>query len=261
MWQTLPDFCSWYSKEIGAPQAMAKAVKIELIDVSSALKTTFKIPLNISADDFRKLKQSIWDIFWEPVSLRGQERTFRLVISALATENVGSKSLNAPTWQTPSPRPHSSPLRIQAPPTQPTKLDRAWMHASAQQLVRSTPSSSTHTPDIKVRLQTDRTGKLGLLFDKIVPSPTITNLQFFAWFAIKTGYARPEGPPLLRFMFKDAMPNPKVCNIEKGNESFFKYIWGDIKAQCETAMCFIPGLKEFTILVTVPDWVDGKEEW
>jgi hypothetical protein len=91
----LPDFCSWYSKEIGAPQAMAKAVKIKLIDVSSAFKTIFKIPLNILVDDFRKLKQSIWDIFWELVSLKGQERTFRLIISALATENVGSKSLNA----------------------------------------------------------------------------------------------------------------------------------------------------------------------
>ena len=42
---------------------MAKAVKIELIDVSSVLKTIFKIPLNILIDDFRKLKQSIWDIF------------------------------------------------------------------------------------------------------------------------------------------------------------------------------------------------------
>jgi hypothetical protein len=38
---------------------MAKAVKIKLIDVSLALKTTFKIPLNILIDDFYKLKQSI----------------------------------------------------------------------------------------------------------------------------------------------------------------------------------------------------------
>jgi hypothetical protein len=56
------------------------------------------------------------------------------------------------------------------------------------------------------------------------------------------------------------MPDPKVCNIERGNESFFKYIWGDIKAQCDTAMCFMPGLKEFTILVIAPSWVNSNGE-
>ena len=56
------------------------------------------------------------------------------------------------------------------------------------------------------------------------------------------------------------MPTAKVSNIAKGNEDHFNYMRKDIKVQCDRAVLFMPGLKEFVILVTVPQWIEEEEE-
>lgn len=122
------------------------------------------------------------------------------------------------------------------------------------------PFPSKSTADIIIRLQTDATGKFGPPLDKFTLRRQVTTLDFFAWFASQTGHTGPDGPPLLRFTFKDAMPTAKVSNIAKGNEDHFNYMRKDIKVQCDRAVLFMPGLKEFVILVTVPQWIEEEEE-
>jgi hypothetical protein len=68
----------------------------------------------------------------------------------------------------------------------------------------------------------------------------------------------------LKFTFKDAIPAPRATEVLKGNEDHFDYMRKDVKTQCEKAKAYMPDLKEFAILVTVPNWstpVAGGEEW
>jgi hypothetical protein len=125
-------------------------------------------------------------------------------------------------------------------------------------------SSSSSTPPIKiiVRLQVDGSGKFSTPFDKSVLRPKVTTTEFFAWFATQTRRNGPHSPPCLKFTFKDAMPSPKATEVSRGNEDHFNYMRMDIKAQCEKARMYMPDLKEFVVLVTVPNWVSpqGEEE-
>ena len=62
------------------------------------------------------------------------------------------------------------------------------------------------------------------------------------------------------------MPMPQATEISAGNEDHFNYMRKDIKVQCEKAKRFMPELKEFVILVTVPGWVspnveEEEEDW
>jgi len=113
--------------------------------------------------------------------------------------------------------------------------------------------------EIFFRIQINRSGKFSVPFDKSILRPSITVRGFFSWFASKTGHAEP-GPAALKFTFKDAMPAPTSTQVMRGNEDHFKYMRKDIKSQCAKAKVFMPELKEFTILITVPGWDDPSEE-
>lgn len=128
----------------------------------------------------------------------------------------------------------------------------------------SPPSSSSSQVGIVIRLQMDGTGKFSAPFDKSVLRPKVTTTEFFAWFATQTQRAGPHGPSFLRFTFKDAMPSPKSTEVARGNEDHFNYMRKDIKAQCEKAKLYMPDLKEFVVLVTVPgssSTGEEEEEW
>ncbi|KAL2063406.1 hypothetical protein VTL71DRAFT_5211 [Oculimacula yallundae] len=126
-------------------------------------------------------------------------------------------------------------------------------------------SASTSTIDIKIRVQIDRTGRFSTPFDKSVLRPKITTAEFFKWFASQSRHSPPNPPHNLKFTFKDAMPTPQATEIAAGNEDHFNYMRRDIKAQIEKAKRFLPELREFVILVTVPGWTspgaEEDEEW
>lgn len=57
------------------------------------------------------------------------------------------------------------------------------------------------------------------------------------------------------------MPIPQATEITAGNEDHFNYMRKDVKVQCEKARRYMPDLREFVVLVTVPGWVEvGGEE-
>lgn len=78
-------------------------------------------------------------------------------------------------------------------------------------------------------------------------------MEFCIWFSQQTGYRAPE----LRFSFKDVLPTPKINTIARGYEEHLKYVMEDIVPKCEGAAACTPGLSEFVIMVTVPEWVDS----
>jgi hypothetical protein len=57
------------------------------------------------------------------------------------------------------------------------------------------------------------------------------------------------------------MPAPTSTDIARSNEDHFRYMLQDIKIQCDNAKAFMPELKEFAVLATVPGWdLPAKEE-
>jgi hypothetical protein len=126
---------------------------------------------------------------------------------------------------------------------------------------RQTAIAALLDPEISVRVQTDGAGKVSTRYSKWVLRPEITTTDFFAWFAQQTGRGRSEGPPSLRFTFKDAMPAPTSSTIAQANEDHFNLMKRDLKAQFEKAKEFVPNLKEFLVVVTDPGWVSEDEYW
>ncbi|KAK0115519.1 hypothetical protein ONS95_000203 [Cadophora gregata] len=141
-------------------------------------------------------------------------------------------------------------------------------HSQCQQILQrqeSQSSCSSSSLDIKIRVQVDGTGKFSIPFGKSVLRPKVTTTEFFSWFTSQGRQAPPQPPRHLKFTFKDAMPNPQATEIVVGNEDHFNYMRKDIKVQCEKARKFMPELKEFVILVTVPGWtsaeVEEEDDW
>ena len=132
---------------------------------------------------------------------------------------------------------------------------------NTQQNTGNTP----HRPDIIIRLQKNTRGIFSSAYDRDVIYPRVTSAKFFAWFGDQTGYGGPSGPAELKFTFVNALPEPIVNIIGMGNEGHFGYMRQDIKVQYEKALSYMPDMKEFTILVTAPNWVpfelEYEEEW
>lgn len=133
---------------------------------------------------------------------------------------------------------------------------------STEILERSSTSSELLAEvDIVIRIQIERSGKFSIPYDKSFLRPGISVAEFFSWFATTSGYAKL--PAALKFTFKDAMPAPTSTQISRGNEDHFKYLRKDIKTQCTNSKAFMPELKEFVVLITVPGWEDTsiEEDW
>jgi hypothetical protein len=114
-------------------------------------------------------------------------------------------------------------------------------------------------PKIVLRIQIDSHGRLSHSYDKPPLHARTTSTQFFAWFARETGRTSPStSPQKLRFDFKDAVP-AKTSVVAAGNDDHFDLMVGDIKRKVERAAEFMPGLKEFCIVVTDPAWVYGGD--
>ncbi|CZR64899.1 uncharacterized protein PAC_14799 [Phialocephala subalpina] len=109
--------------------------------------------------------------------------------------------------------------------------------------------------EITIRLQVDEVGKFSAPYDFSVWRPKIKTTEFFAWFGGQTGRGGANGPQLLAFTLKDAMPDRITLNIPILNQGDFRWMRKCIMTQFDKAKSFMPGLKNFAVLVTDPEWV------
>jgi hypothetical protein len=63
-------------------------------------------------------------------------------------------------------------------------------------------------PEITIRVQIDRIGKVNIRYSKWILRPEITIIDFFTWFIYQTGRDSSKGLPFLKFTFKDIIPVP-----------------------------------------------------
>lgn len=119
-------------------------------------------------------------------------------------------------------------------------------------------------PELVVRIQVSPNGKLSLPYHQDVMHPKITSMVFFSWFSceVNDSLPSPKGGftyPLLfslcrlAFTLKDAIPKPETKYLTRGDEDQFIHIRRYILQQADKAAVLCPGLKEFVILVTVPE--------
>ena len=109
-------------------------------------------------------------------------------------------------------------------------------------------------PEITIRFQMDEVGKFSEPYNISVWGPNVKTTEFFAWFGSQTGRGGVRGPPLLTFTLKDAMPDRKSHDIAILNEDDFHWMRKHILTQFEKAKLYMPGLKDFAVLVTDPWW-------
>jgi hypothetical protein len=110
------------------------------------------------------------------------------------------------------------------------------------------------SPEVTIRLQMDEVGRFSGPYDISVWRPKVKTTEFFAWFGSQTGRGGARGPPLLTFTLKDAMPDQKSRDIAILNEGDFRWMRKYILTQFDKAKLYMPGLKDFAVLVTDPGW-------
>jgi hypothetical protein len=243
MWPRPPDFHRWYTAETGATDV--SDLRVELYNAKLKLEKIFFVSRG-NAHHFSMLRQYIWDFFWVASSLNNAS-TFKVAVRAV--DHLPSGVF-----------PHD--------PVTSTTMDVTTYVPRQHQPEDARGLSSRHTaiaalldPEIVIRVQTDGAGKVSTRHSKWVLRPEITTTDFFAWFAHQTGRGGSEGPPSLRFTFKDAMPTPTSSTIAQANEDHFDLMKRDLKTQFEKAREFVPNLKEFLVVVTDPGWVSEEEYW
>jgi hypothetical protein len=100
----------------------------------------------------------------------------------------------------------------------------------------------------------DEMGRFSGPYGISVWRPKVKTTEFFAWSGSQTGRGGVRGTPVLTFTLKDAMPYPKSCDIAILNENDFRWMRKHILTQFEKAKSYMPGLKDFAVLVTDPGW-------
>lgn len=63
----------------------------------------------------------------------------------------------------------------------------------------------------------------------------------------------------MRFTSKDAVLTLTLSMVAQADEDHFYLMRRDLKSQFETAKEYVPGLKEFIVSVTDPDWVSKEQ--
>jgi hypothetical protein len=121
LWQSLQKFHRWYIKEEelkaeSKPRSSATTtMKFELLDVHWQPENVFYLPRKATGDEFRDLKQCIWDLFWVSSNLRGAEnpKQFRIFITQAPEMVDGAKLGHLTTASSPTSTELSSPFRDQ----------------------------------------------------------------------------------------------------------------------------------------------------
>ncbi len=99
LWQSLQKFHKWYAREVKletgskARSAQTITMKFDLLDVHWQPENVFYLPRKATLDEFRDLKQCIWDLFWVSATLVGEEspKPFRIRIAPAANVVDGTK--------------------------------------------------------------------------------------------------------------------------------------------------------------------------
>jgi len=84
MWQSLQRFYKWYAKEEKKQKGKsleATVMKFELLDVHWQSEKVFVLSQQSNLDEFKALKQCIWDLFWVSANLNGTSSAFRILIT------------------------------------------------------------------------------------------------------------------------------------------------------------------------------------
>jgi hypothetical protein len=84
MWQSLQKFYKWHAKEEKKQMGTSvetTAMKFELLDVHWQPEKVFLLSRNSNLDEFRALKQCIWDLFWLSTNLNAASCAFRIMIT------------------------------------------------------------------------------------------------------------------------------------------------------------------------------------
>lgn len=84
MWQSLQRFYKWHAKEEKKQKGTSvetTAMKFELLDVHWQPEKVFLLSRNGNLDEFRALKQCIWDLFWLSTNLNAASSAFRIMIT------------------------------------------------------------------------------------------------------------------------------------------------------------------------------------
>ncbi|KAH8674368.1 hypothetical protein BGZ60DRAFT_526339 [Tricladium varicosporioides] len=296
IWQHAQDFYKWFKGETGIPKI--SILVFELFNVKLELEKAFSVAVD-DLSHFQMAKQYVWDFFWAaselnngPTPLKilittppslgnqalppatrgnaiipmpsmllaGQHRSTKLGNSGVRTNASSSATPQAPDGlsrlHNEAGKCHPQPS-IDFPPAASTSLDGTAPQGYQPRDVTRGPITALLPPEITIRLQMNGAGKVSGCYNKWVLNVTAT--YFFDWFAIKTG--RSEGPLSLTFTFKDAMPTSTACTITKANEDYFSLMKRDLKTQYKRAREYVPGLNEFCVLVTDPEWVSEEEDW
>jgi hypothetical protein len=119
LWQSLQKFHKWYAREVKletgskARSTQTITMKFELLDVHWQPENVFYLPRKATLDEFRDLKQCIWDLFWVSATLVGEEspKPFRIRIAPAANVVDGTKLGHLTTA--------SPPTSIRTPPAFP----------------------------------------------------------------------------------------------------------------------------------------------
>lgn len=123
------------------------------------------------------------------------------------------------------------------------------------------PKIVTHPPsptplEITIRLQKDEEGHFTDPYPFSIWHPGMRTTEFFNWFSTQTNYYNFDS---LTFTLKDSMPERKSRSITLKDEDDFKWMKKFAIKQSEKASGFLPGLKEFGVLVTDPGWSSVKK--
>ncbi|KAH6675962.1 hypothetical protein B0J14DRAFT_692210 [Halenospora varia] len=289
IWRHAHDFYNWFKGEMCTPKI--SILVFELYNAKGKLGKAFSVAVGDSYH-FQMAKQYIWDSFWAASKFNNGPTPLKILITPaphqalphaagrnamvpmpstlLEGHSTATKLGNSGAITDSRPQVHDGLLRLRneasrylehpQPLVDFSSLDGAAPREYQPRDAPRGPITALLPPEITVRLQKNGAGKVSGCYNKWVLGPDITTTDFFAWFASETGRGGDEGPPSLRFTFKDAMPTPTSCTITKANEDHFNLIKRDLKTQYESAREFVPSLKEFCVLVADPGWV-SEEDW
>ena len=276
--QSAPDFFRFYSHIAGTGEVSSLCFGMPDVTWQSHQIR------NISCGDiyaFCALKRTIWDFFCTFLRRCQASAVFRVVVTVPACR-VADDTVTAfrttecnrasapwrghaspPTQKkhstteylaAPTRKPSCKTLRgglprLQIPPTplyqHPLAIPPAMAYRQDNQIMK-TPS----VIKIVVRIQENERSRFGQSYSENVLLSEVTAVDFFTWFARCTSHAYPPGPPELKFILKDALPEPKLARVQRGDEIKFQCMKVDIKPHFERAKAQMPELNEFAILVT-----------
>ena len=137
----------------------------------------------------------------------------------------------------------------------PDRAQQSQPRPAGQWSIRELVKLVSSPPEIVVRLQMDELGSFSAPYEFSVWRCKMKTTEFFAWFGGETGRGGVKGPPRLTFTLKDAMSDRKSRDIPLLNEDDFRWMRKHITTERDRAILFMPGLKNFTVLVTDPGWV------